>query len=132
MTACFMQAQQQAKAEALSDADDGLIGSRIARLFAICNITDVDPDATRRNQLCNALWQDQNWRRDRNRILGFIRYAMKPERFARYPGRFEPTRAHLNRALAFAGLVVDDTGTLNAMGQVQTLSLPATLGSKIR
>lgn len=119
---CFTQAQLQAIGEALGDTTDGLTGSEIAHLLATCGIADSDPTATKRHRLYNAFAHDQNHRRDRTRILGFIRHAMKPERFARCPERFKPMRAHLNRALAFAGLAVDATGTLAASEQARTLS----------
>jgi Protein of unknown function (Hypoth_ymh) len=54
--------------------------------------------------------------------LAFIRKAMKPERFAREPERFEPMRANLDKALAFAGLAVDETGALGSVEQARTLS----------
>lgn len=59
--------------------------------------------------------------RDRTRIMGFIRKAMKPARFAREPERFEPMRANLNRALAFTGLSVAVSGELSKAEKVQTL-----------
>jgi uncharacterized protein (TIGR02391 family) len=87
----------------------------------MCGIADVDPTLTKRRRLYNAFAQDQNHRQNRTRILGFIRHAMKPERFARSPERFEPMRTHLNRALAFAGLAVDAAGTLTTAEQARTL-----------
>jgi uncharacterized protein (TIGR02391 family) len=118
----FTQAQLQAIAEALGDTGDGLTGSEIAHLLTTCQIADVDPTDTKRHRLYNAFAHDQNQRQNRTHILGFIRHAMKPERFARCAERFEPMRTHLNRALAFAGLAVDDTGTLVAVEQARTLS----------
>ena len=47
---------------------------------------------------------------------------MKPERYVRSPERFEPMRAHLNRALSFAGLAVDAAGVLAPVEQARTLS----------
>ena len=47
---------------------------------------------------------------------------MKPERFARCSERFEPMRTHLNRALAFTGLAVDEAGTIASVEQARTLS----------
>jgi uncharacterized protein (TIGR02391 family) len=91
-------------------------------LLETCAIADVEPTQTKRHRLYNAFAKDQNLRQDRTRILGFIRNAMKPERFVRFPERFEPMRAHLNRALAFAGLAVDAAGTLTAVEQARTLS----------
>jgi hypothetical protein len=122
MNACFTQTQLQAIAAALGDTNDGLTGQEIADVLAMCEIADVDPTITKRHRLYNALAQDQNQRQNRTRILGFIRRAMKPERFAQFPDRFEPMRAHLNRALAFAGLAVDAAGTLATVEQARTLS----------
>lgn len=42
-------------------------------------------------------------RQDRKAVLAFIRHTMKPERYIRSPEKFEPMRANLNVALAFAG-----------------------------
>jgi len=119
---CFTQAQLTAIAEALGDTNDGLTGSEMAHLLETCEIADVDPTQTKRHRLYNAFVQNQNQRQDRTRILGFIRHAMKPERFVRSPERFEPMRTHLNRALAFAGLAVDAAGTLAPVEQARTLS----------
>ena len=51
-----------------------------------------------------------------------VAYAMKPERYARCPERFEPMRMNLNRAVAFAGLAVDASGELSAAERAWTLS----------
>ena len=48
---CFTPAQLQAIAEALGDTNDGLTGSEIAHLLAICSIADVDPTQTKRHCL---------------------------------------------------------------------------------
>jgi uncharacterized protein (TIGR02391 family) len=120
--ACFTQEELQALAGALGDTSVGLTGSEISHLLITCGITDVDPGMAKRHRLYNAFAQDQNTRKDRTRILGFIRHAMKPARFIQCPERFEPMRAHLNRALAFAGLAVDTTGTLISIEQARTLS----------
>lgn len=119
---CFQQAQVEAIANALGDTTNGLTGSEIGHLLATCKITDIDPTLTKRHRLHNAFAADQNHRRNRTHILGFIRHAMKPERFIQCPDRFEPMRAHLNQAIAFAGLAVDATGTLTAVEQARTLS----------
>jgi hypothetical protein len=110
-------------------------------LLATCEIADVDPTLTKRHRLYNAFAQDQNQRQDRTRILGFVRHSMKPERFARFPERFEPMRAHLNRALAFAGLAVDaiewcgslpDAGNSKwSAGNLHTVRRPALLFARV-
>jgi uncharacterized protein (TIGR02391 family) len=118
----FTQSQLQAIAEALGDTTDGLTGQEIEHLLATSKIADVAPTQTKRHRLYNAFANEQNVRQERLHILAFIRFAMKPERFARVPERFEPMRTNLNRALAFAGLVVDASGALVAVEQARTLS----------
>ncbi|GGD57752.1 TIGR02391 family protein [Croceicoccus mobilis] len=46
---------------------------------------------------------------------------MKLARYGREPHRYEPIRARLNLALAFAGLVVDESGELKSADVAQTL-----------
>ena len=46
---------------------------------------------------------------------------MKPARYSREPHCYEPMRARLNLALAFAGLVVDESGELKSADVAQTL-----------
>lgn len=109
---CLPQEQVRAIADALGDTSEGLTGSEIGHLLGTAQITDTDPTLTKRHRLYNAFVHDQNRRRHRRNILQFIRVAMKPELFAREPHRFEPMRALLNRALAFAALEVEETGRL--------------------
>jgi uncharacterized protein (TIGR02391 family) len=77
---------------------------------------------TKRYRLYNAFAESQNARQDRLAILAFIRKSMKPELYARTPERYEPMRANLNRALAFAGLAVDASGELASVEQARTLT----------
>src|SRR3546814_13366520 len=46
---------------------------------------------------------------------------MKPAQYSRTPERYEPMRALVNQALAFAGLVVDQTGAISVVEAAQTL-----------
>lgn len=119
--ASFSQEQLQAIADALADTSEGLRGPEIGHLLTSCHIKDTDPAITKRHRLYNAFAHEQNTRRDRTRIMGFIRKAMKPARFAREPERFEPMRANLNRALAFTGLSVAASGDLSKAEKVETL-----------
>src|SRR5260370_28530752 len=120
MTA-FTQSQLEAIAHALGDTAEGLTGSEIAHLLHVATISDTDPQLTKRHRLLNAFAQSQNTRGDRRAILKFMRQAMKPERYLRDSHRYEPMRAKLNAALAFAGLMFDQSGTLGAADQVATL-----------
>jgi uncharacterized protein (TIGR02391 family) len=118
----FTQMQLQAIADTLGDTSGGLTGSEITHLLATCKMVDTDPMMTKRHRLYNAFAASQNALKDRTRILGFLRFAMKPEQYARSAERYEPMRANLNRALAFAGLAVEESGKLVAVEQVETLT----------
>lgn len=118
--AFFSQDQLEAIAGALGDTSDGLTGPEIEYLLASSKMKDPGP-MTKRIRIYNAFVESQNTKRNRTHILEFIRQAMKPARYSREPHRFEPMRALLNRALAFAGLVVDQSGNLTSAEAVQTL-----------
>jgi uncharacterized protein (TIGR02391 family) len=110
----FTMSQLEAIAAALGDTTEGLTGPEIEYLMSVSTVPDPTPGITKRHRLFNGFVESQNSRRDRGAILKFIRQAMKPERYARTPGRYEPLRANLNRALAFVGFEVDASGTLCA------------------
>lgn len=118
----FTQAQVQAIADALGHTSEGLTGTEIEYLLATARIEDTHPTLTKRHRVFNALAASQNTQKHRRNILAFIRHAMKPERFLREQGRFEPMRVRLNQALLFAGLVVTASGVLEAADRAETLS----------
>ena len=122
MSTMFTQSQLEAIAGALGDTIEGLTGSEIEHLLITCRMADPTPGMTKWKRLYNAFAESQNARKDRLAVLAFIRKAMKPERFARERQRFEPVRGNLNRALAFAGLGVDESGSLGRIEQAHTLS----------
>jgi len=117
----FTASQLEAIARALGDTGEGLTGSEIAYLLAKAHITDSDPLMTKWKRLFNAFAHCQNQLGHRRNVLAFIRFAMKPERFAHEAHRFEPLRANLNRALAFAALQVEPTGAHAESDGVSTL-----------
>jgi uncharacterized protein (TIGR02391 family) len=118
----FTQSQLEAIAGAMRDTDDGLTGSEIAHLLASCKGKTWTLPTQKRHRLYNALALSQNERPDRLAVLAFIRKTMKPERFARAPERFEPLRANLNLARAFAGLCVTEAGEIGSADKAATLS----------
>ncbi|WP_298280522.1 TIGR02391 family protein [uncultured Bradyrhizobium sp.] len=130
--ATFTSSQLRAIADALADTTEGLTGSEISHLLAVCKMQDTDPQITKRHRLYNAFVHSQNERQERTRILGFIRHAMKPERYIREPERYEPLRANLNRALAFAGLALDASGGLASVERAQTLTEAQHRASELR
>jgi uncharacterized protein (TIGR02391 family) len=119
--AFFTQDQLEAISAALGDTDAGLTGSEIQYLLASSRMADPGP-MTKRVRIYNAFVESQNSKKNRTNILEFIRLAMKPARYSREPERYEPMRALLNQALAFAGLVVDEAGNLTRTDAAQTLS----------
>jgi uncharacterized protein (TIGR02391 family) len=118
--AFFSQDQLEAIADALGDTTHGLTASEIQHLLASSKMTDPGP-ITKRIRIFNAFVESQNTKRNRTNVLEFIRLAMKPARYSRQPGRYEPMRALLNQALAFAGLVVDEAGNLTSAEAARTL-----------
>ena len=132
MPKLFDQTQLQAIADALGDTTDGLTGSEIGHLLRTCRMSDPSPDMTKRHRIYNAFVHTQNAMQDRVPILAFIRHAMKPARYVRDPSRYEPMRMNLNKALAFAGLAVQATGTLVPVDKAQTLSEAQRRASELR
>ncbi len=122
----FTDSQLQAMAEALAHTSDGLKGTEIAYLLSSIGIEDPAPDMTKWKRLFNAFVTRQNHSQNRRAILEFIRRAMRPERYAKEPERFEPMRANVNRALAFCGLAVE------ASGKLANVTAAATLGEAAR
>ena len=122
MEQTFTQSELEAIAAALADTSEGLTGSEIGHILSSLKIADPTPNMTKWKRLHNAFVERQNKSQTRRAILEFIRQAMKPERYARHPARFEPLRANLNRALAFSGLAVDASGALSSVPQAQTLT----------
>ncbi|EMA2622949.1 TPA: TIGR02391 family protein [Pseudomonas aeruginosa] len=118
--ALFTQDQLEAIAGALGDTGAGLTGTEIQQLLTTAKMKDPGP-FTKRIRLYNAFVESQNTKRNRTHVLEFIRQAMKPARYIRDAERYEPLRALLNQALAFAGLVVEQSGELSSVAIVQTL-----------
>jgi hypothetical protein len=118
----FTQSQLQAIADAFGDTSEGLVGSEIGHLLATFKMPDTSSQLAKRYRLYNSFAEIQNARQDRRAILAFIRKAMKPEIYARAPERYEPMRAKINRALAFAGLAVDSSGQLVSVERAHTLT----------
>lgn len=121
MEPIFTQSQLEAIAAALGHTEEGLTGPEIKEILPLAKMTDTGP-ITKRIRIYNAFVESQNLRRDRRAILKFIRVAMKPERYLRHAERFEPLRAHLNRALLFSGLYVTASGKIEIAGAAETLN----------
>jgi uncharacterized protein (TIGR02391 family) len=106
----------------LADTADGLTGSEIGQLLRDSNIDDPLPGFTKRERLFEALDQKQRQDRCANNIFAFVHKAMNPVRYTQKAHVFENRRYELNKALAFAGLVLDGNGKLREITAAQTLS----------
>jgi uncharacterized protein (TIGR02391 family) len=118
--AMFSQDELEAIAGALGDTSVGLTGPEIEFLITSSRMLDPGP-MTKRIRIYNAFAESQNTKQNRTHVLEFIRLSMRPARYSRDPTRFEPMRALLNQALAFAGLVVDEAGTVTSVDRATTL-----------
>lgn len=116
----FSQAQLEAIADALGDNSSGLTNPEIELLIRSAKMLDPGK-TTKRVRIYNAFVESQNAKRNRTHVLQFIRLAMSPARYSREPERFEPMRTAVNQALAFAGLVVDEDGSLKSGSAATTL-----------
>lgn len=128
----FSQSQLQAIADALGATEGGLTGSEIGHLLRVARMADPDPASTKRHRLFNALVLSQNTKGHRRNILEFVRQALAPPYHARDPGRFEPLRAQVNQALAFAGMAVQPSGKIVAADAVSTLPEAARRARELR
>jgi len=118
----FTDTQLEAIAAALGDTSSRLTGSEIGFLLSVSRISDVDPTASKRVRLYNAFANNQNGQQNRTYVLAFIRKSMKPERYLSGSDHFEPPRVRLDQALSFAGSANDQSGTLQEVTQVRTIS----------
>ena len=119
----FSQGELEAIAAALGDTSEGLTGSEIGHhLLATLKMANPTPEMTKWKRVHTAFVERQNYSQNRRAILEFIRQAMKPERYAKCPERFEPMRANVNRALAFSALAVDAKGQMYAVDRAETLA----------
>jgi uncharacterized protein (TIGR02391 family) len=128
----FSQSELEAIAAALADTSEGLTGTEMGHILASLRMADPTPTLTKWKRLHNAFVERQNHSQNRRAIVQFIREAMKPERFARQPERFEPMRANVNRALAFSGIAVSATGELSAVTPAGTLTEAARRADELR
>ena len=106
----------------LGDTNDGLSGSAIGQLLRECDIEDPLPGYTKRERLFEALNQRQRKDGSGNNVAAFIYKAMNPVRYIRDPHVFETRRFELNKALAFAGLILGEDGKLRETKVAHTLA----------
>lgn len=108
--------------EILGNTSDGLTGSEIGQLLRECGIEDRLPGFTKRERLYEALQKRQSIDGVGNNVAAFIHKAMNPVRYIREPLVFENRRSQLNQALAFAGFLLGEDGTLRQTSTARTLT----------
>ena len=132
MEKTFSQSELEAIAAALADTSEGLTGTEIGHILAALTMADPTPEMTKWKRLHNAFVERQNHSHNRRAIVQFIREAMKPERYAKQPERFEAMRFNLNRALAFSGIAISAAGHLSAVTRAETLTEAARRADELR
>ncbi len=118
----FDDAHLEAICEVLGETNEGLTGSEIAKLLAICGITDPLPGHTKRVRLFEALRARQALDGAGNKVAEFIQTALNPVRHTANSANFEIQRAKLNTVLAFSGIELRADGKLRRVERAETLS----------
>ena len=111
----------QALCVALCDSEGSLTGSEIGRLLAGCGIQDPLPGQTKRWRLHEALGRKQRTDLCANNVLAFVEAALDPALFVANPERHRQLLGETNRALAFAGYHIDDSGHLSTASNARTI-----------
>jgi len=108
---------------ALSDLlREAVTGPEISALFARLKITDVQPAASKRDRLYEALAVRQTRDQHSTAVAAFIQACMDPVRFSGNRESFDGLRARLNEVLAFSGVAIGEDGALREVGVARTLS----------
>jgi uncharacterized protein (TIGR02391 family) len=121
----------EAIARALGDTEDGLTNSEIDDVARACRFPEEEA-GTKWKRIFNILAKDQNQRRNRKGVLAFIRKAMRPALYVKYPERFEALRENLNRALLFEGMELQQDGKLTQAGATTTISAARQRAAELR
>jgi len=110
----------------------GLTGSEIGRLLAMVRIEDVNPAASKRIRLGDALMTKRQANQASNCIIRFITEAMALGRYLQDQPRFEALRDGLSEALSLVGLRVNDEGKVAIAKAAATLDEVAKLAGRMR
>jgi uncharacterized protein (TIGR02391 family) len=124
----------EAIAKALADTSRGLTGPEIGHTLAKCGIVDPDPSGqtTKWKRLYNALGDHQNSKGYGNHVVAFIHKAMSPARWTGKSNLFDDVRADLNRALAFSGLTLFESGEVKHTTTASTLKEAGQRAGRLR
>ncbi len=122
----------QAVADVLGATEwPGLSGTEIGRLLALSGVSDVDPTASKRVRLGNALLERQLRDQASNCVIRFIIDAMAPARYLQDRSRFDALQGDLDEALALVGLRVNDAGKVTRGARAATLDEVARLAGRL-
>jgi uncharacterized protein (TIGR02391 family) len=112
----------QAICDALEETSTGLAGTEIARLLQFCGIADPQPTLLRRQRLFHALSQRQQQDQCANNVFRFLQLVVDPRRYVNDPDLLVARREHLNRALAYAGYMLNEKNQFEAVKVTRTQS----------
>ncbi len=114
-------AHLEAICDVLGATSGGLSGSQIGRFLRECDITDIQPDITKRHRLFEALSLRQRQDGCANNIFSFIKRVMDPVLYSQYPDYYTDLRIRLNKSMAFAGFQVREDGAILPVTPAKTL-----------
>lgn len=104
-----------------SGSDSGLDSHEMGVILRDLGIVDVLPATSKSYRLYSALSQAQEATNSGERVVAFIEKVMSPVRYTANPEKFDERRTRINRALAFAGLRVEETGKVVSTDRTSTL-----------
>jgi uncharacterized protein (TIGR02391 family) len=116
-------------ADVIGATDSGLTNGEIDSLLGTSGICDLNPQPkspylyraiNKRDRLYAALDARQRQDRAANAVLHFLECVMRPVRFRGRDAAFAVWRDALNETLAFAGLIVDESGRVGQRSKVAT------------
>ena len=117
----FSQGNLEGIAKALGNINYGLTESEIGRLLQGCGIEDIASRSEPWWRLFKSFTMHLSKGNDQSAIIKFIEDAMDPSRYVDSPLRHKTMCQNLNKALLFAGLVVNDAGNVISARPAQSL-----------
>lgn len=116
----------------LGATDTGLTGTELGTILGRCGVPDINPTATKRYRLRDALLSRQQQDGAANCIIKFITTAMEPVRYRESPSLFTLRQDALDEVLVFIGLRVNDKGKIQRGTKADTLPEAARHANSLR
>ncbi len=96
----------------IGETSNGLSNTEISKMLADCQINDVAPTLNKRTRVYEALINKQNQDNCSNNILKFITTFVSPVSYIGNKNLHTERLGYINEVLLFAGLQIDERGTL--------------------